>query len=105
MSGMETNDFKDEDSVRPVATGGLRRVFKQRNKRHETRLITRRHHEGDPASAAESDDNEEPVPVNQTSHHYTLNMPAPAPAPSELPYILLGRVLYPGSMNIDLIYD
>jgi len=104
-SGMETS----EDSVRPVATGGLRRVFKQRNKRHETRLITQRHHlqeEEDPASAAESDENEEPIPVNQmTSHHYTLNMPAPAPAPSELPYILLGRVLYPGSMNIDLIYD
>ena len=101
-AGLLTDNIKDKDSIRPVATGGLRRVFKQRNKRHDSSLTVQRHRlpeESDAFSASESDsDDEKPVgPVNQrTSHHYTLNMPAPAPAPSELPYILLGQVFYPG---------
>jgi len=73
-----TNESKDQDSSRRVATGGLRRVFKQRDKRQESRPIARQ---------------EDEKPVTQTtSHHYTLNMPAPPPPPSDLPYVLLGHV-------------
>lgn len=97
----DPNGMDRKDSIRPFATGGLRRVFKQRNRRHESYLTTQRHRsqeEGDVPSASESDsDTENSVtPVNRTtSHHYTLNMPAPASPPSELPYILLGKVLCP----------
>jgi hypothetical protein len=97
----ETNGMDKNDS-RPVATGALRRVFKQRNKRHESALILQRHHSQEDASGSESDNDHEKsvAAANQTtSHHYTLNMPAPAPAPSDLPYILLGRVVSPGSSN------
>lgn len=88
------NDSKDKDSTRPVATGGLRRVFKQRNRRQESRLITRRHREEEgSASEGDSEDEKAAAPVTQTtSHHYTLNMPGPAPQPSDLPYVLLGHV-------------
>ena len=88
------NDSKDKDSSRPVAIGGLRRIFKQRNKRQESRLITRRHREEDgSASDGDSEDERTAAPVTQaTSHHYTLNMPGPAPQPSDLPYVLLGHV-------------
>ncbi len=91
---MKDNDSKDKDSSRRVATGGLRRVFKQRNKHQESRLTTRRHQEEEgSASDGDSEDEKRAAPVTQTtSHHYTLNMPGPAPPPSELPYVLLGHV-------------
>jgi len=86
---MKDNDSKDKDSSRRVATGGLRRVFKQRNKHQESRLTTRRHQEEEgSASDGDSEDEKRAAPVTQTtSHHYTLNMPGPAPPPSELPYV------------------
>ena len=80
------NDDKDKDSRRRVATGGLRRVFKQR--REESRPITRREEALDGDS---EDENLNPTaPVTQTtSHHYTLNMAAPQPPASDP---LLGHV-------------
>jgi hypothetical protein len=87
-----TTKEKEPDNVRPVATGGLRRVFKQRTKRLYSRRRPREHENDEGlSSGAESEDDGALTPVTQnTSNHYTLNMPAnPAPQ-SDLPYILLG---------------
>lgn len=87
-----TTKEKELDNIRPVATGGLRRVFKQRTKRLYSRRRPREHETDEGlSSGAESEDDGAVTPVTQnTSNHYTLNIPAnPAPQ-SDLPYILLG---------------
>ena len=73
---------------RPVATGGLRRVYRQRIRRARS---THRSRADDEESEGESDEEGAMTPVTQnTSNHYTLNMPAhPAPQ-SDTPYVLLG---------------
>jgi len=82
----------DPDSTRLVATGGLRRVFKQRTQRLYSRR-RRREHEDDEgsSSSAESEEDQSAKPVTQnTSNHYTLNIPANLAPQSDLPYTLLG---------------
>ena len=90
---------KDVDNGRPVATGGLRRVYNQRRKRQENRLVVARNRragdEDEVASDSESEEEGTVTPLTQnTSNHYTLNMPAPAPPQSDLPYILLGYFFF-----------
>jgi hypothetical protein len=90
---------KDVDNGRPVATGGLRRVYNQRRKREENRLVVARNRragdEDEDASDSASEDEGTVTPLTQnTSNHYTLNMPAPAPPQSDLPYILLGYFFF-----------
>ena len=77
-----------------MATGGLRRIYNQRRKRQENRPVVTRNRRAEDEDEAASDESEEEgtvTPLTQnTSNHYTLNMPAPAPPQSDLPYILLG---------------
>lgn len=84
------------EEKRVVATGALRRVYKSRERaRSKSRLAVRRHSDGE--SESESDDEGRSLtPVTQnTSNHYTLNIPS-VPAPkSDTPYILLGYVFIP----------
>jgi len=85
----------DADNGRPMATGGLRRIYNQRRKRQENRPVAtknqRARDENEVASDSESEEEGTVTPLTQnTSNHYTLNMPAPAPPQSDLPYILLG---------------
>lgn len=81
----------DKDNGRPVAVGGLRRVFKQRTQRLYGRKQRREDDEDPSSSADESDEEGTVVPQTQnTSNHYTLNMPAPPAPPSDMPYVLLG---------------
>lgn len=90
---------RDTDQVRPVATGAMRRVYKQRVKPPSSKIYGRRKQEddldSDLGSGSENDeDNGSVVPIGRqnTSNHFTLNMPAhPAPQ-SDTPYILLGFV-------------
>lgn len=78
---------------RTLALGGLRRVYKSRQKVKERKpVVSRRTRGDDEGSDAESDEEDYPVTQN-TSNHYTLNMPGPAPQQSDLPYILLGYVV------------
>jgi hypothetical protein len=84
---------KAKDNERPVASGALRRVYRQRTKPLYTRR-RREHEDEDATSGTDEESEEEEVGVapltRKTSNHYTLNMPAhPAPQ-SDLPYILLG---------------
>ncbi|THH23174.1 hypothetical protein EUX98_g7998 [Antrodiella citrinella] len=92
-----------DDGERVIATGGLKRVFKSRQKaqRERSRLAvvvrrgrSRGHFSDDEHSGSDDDrgdeDEEEYEVVRNTSNHYTLNVPAPAPPKSDTPYILLG---------------
>jgi len=102
---------KDADNGRPVATGGMRRVYNQRRKRQENRLVVARNRkagdEDEVASRSGSESEEEGTvtPLTQnTSNHYTLNMPAPAPPQSDLPYILLGYLQFFFNLSLTLIF-
>ncbi|TCD63094.1 hypothetical protein EIP91_005998 [Steccherinum ochraceum] len=97
-------DEEDEDREgRAIATGGLRRVFKSRQKaRERSRLAvvvrrgkSRGRFSDDEESGGEDEDGEDEdeeyeAVVRNTSNHYTLNVPAPAPPKSDTPYVLLG---------------
>lgn len=88
---------------RRIATGGMVRVFRSRQKQKErerSRLaITRTRaqvedEDENEDSGIESDDedrNGRVTPITQnTSNHYTLNLPGPIAPQSETPYVLLG---------------
>lgn len=83
----------NKDSGRIVATGALRRVYNSRQRaRAQNHLHASLHDDPGYGSGEESDDSAGQVgPVTQnTSNHYTLNMPS-APAPqSDMPHVLLG---------------
>ncbi|KAF9480426.1 hypothetical protein BDN70DRAFT_877564 [Pholiota conissans] len=95
---------KEKDNERPVASGALRRVYRQRTKRLHTR---RREREGEDASSGtdeESDEEGVAASTRKTSNHYTLNLPAhPAPQ-SDLPYILLGYLQFFFNLSLILIF-
>jgi len=102
---------KDADNGRPVVTGGMRRVYNQRRKREENRLaVARNRTAGDEdevgsRSGSESEDEGTVTPLTQnTSNHYTLNMPALAPPQSDLPYILLGYLQFFFNLSLILIF-
>lgn len=81
----------EKENGRAVATGGLRRVYKLRQKtRAESR--SRRDNE-DPEQTSEDDSEDDGITrplTHNTSNHYTLNMPSAPAAPSNTPYVLLG---------------
>lgn len=82
-----------KENGRPMALGALRRVYHQRRgSRMSKTSHLRRGPEGeDEGFDSGSDEGGEVGPITQnTSNHYTVNMPAPASAPSEAPYVLLG---------------
>ncbi|CAA7264680.1 unnamed protein product [Cyclocybe aegerita] len=106
----EASPTKDRelDKERPVATGGLRRVFKKRTRHEENRVIARQRHlreEDEAGSDGESEDEGTRPPLRQaTSNHYTLNMPAPPPPQSDLPYVLLGYLQFFFNLSLILIF-
>lgn len=94
-----TTDEADDDNYvvgkpRVIATGGLKRVYSARQKlREKSRFSLVQAKVDSEHSDAESDEDDDRVvtPITQnTSNHYTLNMPGPAVPRSETPYILLG---------------
>ncbi|KAG5335164.1 hypothetical protein C0989_002063 [Termitomyces sp. Mn162] len=87
------DDHGKSETGRAMAVGGLRRVYNTRKKTQILQSSRRRTMRSVGSEDDVSDSGEETEPVVQnTSNHYTLNMPA-APAPqSDLPYILLGFV-------------
>ena len=90
---------KDADNGRPMATGGMRRIYNQRRKRQENRpvVLRNRRAEGEDYITSDNESEEEGTvtPLTQnTSNHYTLNMPAPALPQSDLPYILIGYFFF-----------
>jgi hypothetical protein len=88
-------EVKEGEGGRAVAFGGMRRVFRARQKaRGSQNAVTpsREGREGD-TSESESGDEEGNMlsrPTQNLSHHYTLNMSTAPTSHSDMPYILLG---------------
>jgi hypothetical protein len=83
----------ESEKERPMALGALRRVYNRRQKSRIHKSLPRQRSSSEDEGPDLSEDDDEITPVTQnTSNHYTLNMPAPAASPSEAPYVLLGSV-------------
>jgi len=86
-------EASDKENRRIVATGALRRVFNSRQKVHaQNHLDVSSRDDPGYGSGEESDDSAGLVrPVTQnTSNHYTLNMPSVPTPQSDMPHVLLG---------------
>ncbi|OCH88338.1 hypothetical protein OBBRIDRAFT_758305 [Obba rivulosa] len=99
-------DAKEASLGRALALGGLRRVFRSRQKsRVRSHARSVRDGESDSGEEGDSDDEETHLPVTQNmSNHYTLNMPSPAPPQSDLPYILLGYLQFFFNLSLILLF-
>lgn len=87
LSPPKTEESEKENG-RAVATGGLRRVYKLRQK---ARAKSRSGEDLEQTSEDDSEDDGIARPLTQnTSNHYTLNMPSALAPQSDTPYVLLG---------------
>jgi hypothetical protein len=87
-------DDRESERGRIVATGGMRRVFRSRQKARDAHgSVIRRLGGAGSGTDSEDDEGRVPTPPIQNSTHYTLNM-STAPASSNMPYILLGYVIH-----------
>ncbi|KAJ7102511.1 Di-sulfide bridge nucleocytoplasmic transport domain-containing protein [Mycena belliarum] len=87
------------EGQRKVATGGMRRILKQRMR---SALSASTLAEADSASDSSDEDALAQHGAPQAlSNHYTLNLPAPAAPPSDVPYVLLGYLQF--FFNLSLI--
>ncbi|KAI0791785.1 Di-sulfide bridge nucleocytoplasmic transport domain-containing protein [Abortiporus biennis] len=92
---------------RAVALGGMRRVYRSRQIARERSRLGRARSRVDDEDATDIDSEEEDQygPVTQnTSNHYTLNLPGPAPQQSDLPYILLGYLQFFFNLSLILVF-
>lgn len=106
----EKENSNENDNDRPLALGAMRRVYNSRRRaieRGRTRMTNRKNDEAEEESDDDSSDEGRLAPVTQnTSNHYTLNLPGPVTPQSDLPYVLLGCVLCePSSLAMNLPLD
>ena len=100
MSDISPQRFEERkvEHGRAVAPGAMRRVYNSRQKSRDTRVVRKQAEEehGDSDHSDTDDDATRPLrPLTQnTSNHYTLNLPAAISHRSDLPYVLLGYVFY-----------
>lgn len=81
----------EKENGRTIATGGMRRVFNSRRRTHVKSRSKREDGEDVSENDSEEDEGGHVGPLTQnTSNHYTLNMPSTPPSPSDAPYVLLG---------------
>ncbi|KAF9229812.1 hypothetical protein BS17DRAFT_771955 [Gyrodon lividus] len=94
----------EKENGRAVATGALRRVY---NLRQKARTKSRSKNE-DPEHTSEDDSEDDrglAKPLTQnTSNHYTLNMPSAAAPQSETPYVLLGYLQFFFNLCLVLVF-
>ena len=81
---------ENKEAGRPMALGGLKRIYNQRHKAKLRRMQRQENHS--------DDDIDEDTTTHNTSNHYTLNLPAPLASQPDTPYILLGYVLLLSSL-------
>lgn len=100
MSEVSPDKIEDKkpENGRVVALGGMRRIYNKRQKSRDIRTGRRWVEEEEHNDADESDSDDETdramsALTQNTSNHYTLNIPAPPPPQSDLPYVLLGFVI------------
>ncbi|KAF8887710.1 Di-sulfide bridge nucleocytoplasmic transport domain-containing protein [Infundibulicybe gibba] len=107
LSPPKPDESKEGD--RPVAFGAMRRVFKSRQKSRDMRIaVSRNKHTTEDQDGHESfddDDDELAAALTQnTSNHYTLNIPAPPAPQSDIPYILLGYLQFFFNLSLILLF-
>lgn len=101
------SDPDEKESGRPMALGALRRVYHRRHGSHMSKSsrVRQRLAGDDEGFDSGSDVDDQVVPITQnTSNHYTVNMPSPAPAPSETPYVLLGYLQFFFNLSLVLLF-
>lgn len=86
------SDEEERNGKRVIALSGLKRVYKSRKKQRErSRLAMERAKVEDVGDSGDESEDGVASPVTQnTSNHYTLNLPGPASPQSDTPYVLLG---------------
>ncbi|OAX42559.1 hypothetical protein K503DRAFT_733341 [Rhizopogon vinicolor AM-OR11-026] len=100
-------EASDKESGRIVATGALRRVFNSRQRaRAQNHLQVVSHDDPGYGSEEESDDDAGHVrPVTQnTSNHYTLNMPSAPALQSDMPHVLLGYLQFFFNLSLVIVF-
>lgn len=97
-------DESEKENGRVVAMGAMRRVFNSRRKANAKSRAMR-----DPADGSDDeyseDDRDHARPLTQnTSTHYTLNMPSGSASPSDTPYVLLGYLQFFFNLSLVLVF-
>lgn len=97
-------DENEKENGRVVATGAMRRVFNSRRKANVKSRAMR-----DPADGSDDeyseDDRGHARPLTQnTSTHYTLNMPSGPASPSDTPYVLLGYLQFFFNLSLVVVF-
>lgn len=85
---------ENKEVGRPMALGGLKRIYNQRQKAKLRRVKRQENHSDDDID----EDTGSNSTTHNTSNHYTLNLPAPLASRPDTPYILLGYVLLLSSL-------
>jgi len=95
----------EKENGRAVSTGGLRRVYKLRQKAR-TQTHSRQNDEDlEQTSGDDSEDDRIARPLTQnTSNHYTLNMPSAPHSQSDMPYVLLGYLQFFFNLALVLLF-
>jgi hypothetical protein len=83
------------DGRRTMALGGVRRVFKSREKARSRALAHAVEENSEESSESDVESGDERFKprqphVRKLSHHYTVNMSSSAPLKTDTPYVLLG---------------
>ncbi|KAG1874088.1 Di-sulfide bridge nucleocytoplasmic transport domain-containing protein [Suillus tomentosus] len=100
------SEASEKENGRMVATGALRRVFNSRQKaRTKSQHVVSLRDDLGYGSEEEIDGDVDHVPVTQnTSNHYTLNMPAnPAPR-TDTPQVLLGYLQFFFNLSLVMVF-
>ncbi|KAL4065783.1 Di-sulfide bridge nucleocytoplasmic transport domain-containing protein [Scleroderma yunnanense] len=94
----------EKENHRVVAIGGMRRVFNSRRRARAKPSPKRGDAEG--VSEDDSEDDRDHVgPLTQnTSNHYTLNIPATLSTSSDTPYVLLGYLQFFFNLSLVLMF-
>ncbi|KAF9014919.1 Di-sulfide bridge nucleocytoplasmic transport domain-containing protein [Cyathus striatus] len=82
----------EDGNGRPMSFGGLRRIYNSRRRR------------GFKSRRGEDEADDIAALTQNTSNHYTLNLPAPAPLPSDTPYVLLGYLQFFFNLSLILLF-
>ncbi|KAF9457462.1 Di-sulfide bridge nucleocytoplasmic transport domain-containing protein [Collybia nuda] len=99
-------DDKKPENGRVVASGAMRRVYNMRQKSRSGWASRRLMEEGEFVDADDSgsEDEMDRALMQNTSNHYTLNIPAPPPPQSDLPYVLLGYLQFLFNLSLLLLF-
>ncbi|KAG6333965.1 hypothetical protein ID866_5116 [Astraeus odoratus] len=94
----------EKENRRLVATGGLRRIFNSRRIAREKTRSKRENGEDSNEDDSEDDSGHAGPLTQNTSNHYTLNMPSAPASPSDTPYVLLGYLQFFFNLSLVLLF-